>query len=91
MGIEDYPRGFVADEYSSTLPGFENMGLALDHFSMIKFGSNEDYHYILVVNELVKMADKARGIMRKRGEALSAFPFIALTKNSSANILTLYP
>ncbi|KAG6359754.1 hypothetical protein INS49_010806 [Diaporthe citri] len=69
LGLKDITKEFVADESSSTLPGYERRGLALDHFSMNKFYNNEDYHYISVVDELVKMAGKTRDIMRKRGKA----------------------
>lgn len=91
LGLKDTTQMFVAGESCSTLPGYEKRGLELDHFNLNKFGNNEDYHYISVVDELVKMADKARDIMRKRGEALSTFPFIVLTKNSSANVFMLHP
>lgn len=79
-GLKDYPKEFVVDESSGTLPGYEKRGLQLDHFTMNKFSSNEDYHYIAVVGELVKMVEKAKDIMRERGEAFSTFSFPELTK-----------
>lgn len=74
--LKDHPKEFVVNESSGSLPGYEKRGLALDHFSINKFGSNDDYHYISVVDEMVKMGEKAKDLMRKRGEALCAFPSI---------------
>lgn len=74
VGLKDYPKLYVANESSGTLPGYEKRGLPLDHFSINKFSSNQDYNYIAVVHELVKMRDKTKDIMRKREEAFCKPP-----------------
>lgn len=85
--LKDRPMEFAVNESSGTLPGYGKLGLALDHFNMNKFGSNKDNHYISIIEELLHLTENTKDIMRKRAEALRAFPFIGPSKSSYANFL----
>lgn len=74
LGLEGSTTMLLRSESSSALPGHEKRGLTLDHFNMNKFVSNEDNHYIAVVDELVRMGEKTKDIMRKRRESLCEYP-----------------
>lgn len=67
--LKDHPRVFVVNEFSGSLPGYEKLGLTVDHFNMNKFGSSDDNHYVSVVEEIQKMANKSEDLMKQRRAA----------------------
>lgn len=67
--LKDHPQVFVVNESSGCLPGYERLGLTVDHFNMNKFGSSEDNHYVSVVEVMQKMREKSEDLMKQRRAA----------------------
>lgn len=67
--LKDHPLVFVVNESSGSLPGYEKLGLTVDHFNMNKFGSSEDNHYVSVVEVMQKMREKSEDLMKQRRAA----------------------
>ncbi|KAH0595025.1 hypothetical protein MHUMG1_07324 [Metarhizium humberi] len=55
---QDTAPEFVVNKTSGILSGCENEGLSLDHFLMNKFEDSQDYHYLCVKREILKMVKK---------------------------------
>lgn len=64
--LKNHPRVFVVNESSGTLPGYEKLGLTVDHFNMNKFDSGKNNHYASIVEVMQTMAEKSEHLMEQR-------------------------
>lgn len=64
--LKTHPRVLVVNESSGTLPGFQKLGLTVDHFNMNKFDSSENNHYASIVEVMQTMAESSEDLMEQR-------------------------